>query len=324
MSPDPGPSTEIRLDARACRSPTSRPSSHGDAHDLTKLLLCSAILRRTSPAARSFVLALLRALHLDPRLRSAVPSQQQAAADPTKFLVDPGIPPQIRSIALAAAGCRVLTRAAALPPPVPLRWGSPDDSRLALPSRRRPGGGRSSWTWPLDVIRLGPDDDPPPSPPHRSEHWSHGWSGPGSGIRATRRSCSCSTPATTWCGCRGCWGRCRCACSAASAPTGSWTAWPAGDAGTTLGARPATGHLPPCRPGDPSGARADLHQHPRPLRRGRGPLLGAPAPQAGAALVVGRPPRPAADRGRHAGPPWGRTPAGRPRPQAAVAVVQPP
>ena len=54
----------------------------------------------------------------------------------------------------------MLTRAAALPPPVPLRWGPPDDSRLARPSRRRLGGGRSSWTWPLDVIRLGPDDDP--------------------------------------------------------------------------------------------------------------------------------------------------------------------
>jgi hypothetical protein len=42
---------------------------------------------------------------------------------------------------------------------------------------------------------------------------------------------------------------------------------------------PSRGRLPPCRPGHPPTARADLHDHPRPLRRRRGPQLGPPAPQ---------------------------------------------
>ncbi|WP_406423162.1 transposase [Streptomyces sp. NBC_00842] len=43
--------------------------------------------------------------------------------------------------------------AAALPPSVPLRWGA-SEVAAAL------GGGRSSWTGPLDAVRLGPEDDP--------------------------------------------------------------------------------------------------------------------------------------------------------------------
>src|SRR6266496_4317350 len=81
MSPDPGPSTEIRLDTRARRPPPTDQPAHGDAYGMTQATAASlTILRHPLPAARSFVLALLRALHLAPRLRSAEPSQQRRAA----------------------------------------------------------------------------------------------------------------------------------------------------------------------------------------------------------------------------------------------------
>src|SRR6266487_39469 len=86
MSPDPGPSTEIRLDTRARRPPPTDQPAHGDAYGMTQATAASlTILRHPLPAARSFVLALLRALHLAPRLRSAEPSQQRRAADRPNF-----------------------------------------------------------------------------------------------------------------------------------------------------------------------------------------------------------------------------------------------
>jgi hypothetical protein len=44
-----------------------------------------------SPASRSFVLALLRALHHDPRFRAAVPASNEAAAHPVETPIDRGL-----------------------------------------------------------------------------------------------------------------------------------------------------------------------------------------------------------------------------------------
>jgi hypothetical protein len=46
--------------------------------------------------------------------------------------------------------------------------------------------GRSSWTAPLDALRLAPGMTPPPSPPSSCVTWSNGSSRPDSGPPATR------------------------------------------------------------------------------------------------------------------------------------------
>ncbi|WP_372446671.1 transposase [Streptomyces laculatispora] len=66
------------------------------------------------------------------------------------------------SIALGgtASGRRVFAPAAVLPPSVPLRRGASDHPGWPYQVAAALGGGRSSWTGPLDVMRLGPEDDP--------------------------------------------------------------------------------------------------------------------------------------------------------------------
>ena len=85
MSPDPGPSTEIRLDARAQRSRPADQASHGDAHGMTHAAPSCPILQHPSPASSSFVLAALRALQLDPRLGLPRPANNEGAAHLTRI-----------------------------------------------------------------------------------------------------------------------------------------------------------------------------------------------------------------------------------------------
>src|SRR6478609_11945257 len=74
MSPDPGPWTQIRLGA-GTRNALPTMLSHGRAaddlnHNLFRLVLANRVCGGSSSASRSFVLAALRALHLDPDCRS--------------------------------------------------------------------------------------------------------------------------------------------------------------------------------------------------------------------------------------------------------------
>jgi hypothetical protein len=96
MSPDPGPSTEIRLDTRALRChPT--PCQHGDAHGVNKLHFVA------HPAAslagvNAFGLPALRALHLQSWASSPHPASKGRSAHTTQNPIDRESHSQIRSI----------------------------------------------------------------------------------------------------------------------------------------------------------------------------------------------------------------------------------
>jgi hypothetical protein len=96
MSPDPGPSTEIRLDTRALRChPT--PCQHGDADGVNKLHFVA------HPAAslagvNAFGLAALRALHLHSWASSPHPASNGRSAHTTQNPIDRESHSQIRSI----------------------------------------------------------------------------------------------------------------------------------------------------------------------------------------------------------------------------------
>ena len=75
MSPDPRPWTQIRLGAGTPRFALFGPELLTEApHDLNRNIFTSLranpVCGASSSASRSFVLAALRALHLDPDLRS--------------------------------------------------------------------------------------------------------------------------------------------------------------------------------------------------------------------------------------------------------------
>jgi hypothetical protein len=95
----PGPRTKIRLGApaHAPSTPATRIPSGGGRDALTRDLCPRCpILQRPLPASRSFVLALLRALHLDPgRGPSCITSNKDRDPVPTSFtrtLIDRGSP----------------------------------------------------------------------------------------------------------------------------------------------------------------------------------------------------------------------------------------
>ena len=57
------------------------------------------------------------------------------------------------------------------------------------------GPGRTSWTLPLDAIRIGPDNDPTEVTAAQLATWPPGWWKRGTGRTATRTSWPSSTPA---------------------------------------------------------------------------------------------------------------------------------
>ena len=57
--------------------------------------------------------------------------------------------------------------------------------------------GRTSWTLPLDAVRLGPADDATEVTAAQVRDVVGGSPPPGTGMRATRTSSSCSIPVTT-------------------------------------------------------------------------------------------------------------------------------
>ena len=151
--------------------------------------------------------------------------------------------------------------------------------------------GRTSWTLPLDAVRLGPDDDlTAVTAAQVRERRRRGSSPPGTGTTATRTSWSSSTPGMTWPGWPGCCATCPCRCSGGCAATGCCCPRPAPPARPDGRPAPARRRAQAPRTRRPGPARRAHRHRDRPVRH-RQARPGTGMHPAEPAAPVGRPPR---------------------------------